>query len=85
MLVVPTPPVAPVMAMSLHPRPEAPVTKPSAGGGETAAVLAAARERLFDVVEGIAHGEFPPQPHDPAICRYCAYAAVCRKDYAGDD
>ncbi len=61
------------------------VTKPSAGGSETAAVLAAARERLFDVVDGIARGEFPPQPHDPAICRYCAYAAVCRKDYAGDD
>jgi RecB family exonuclease len=47
--------------------------------------LAAARTRLFDVVDGIGRGEFPPRPHDPMICRYCPYASVCRKDYVGDD
>ena len=32
-----------------------------------------------------ARGEFPPRPHDPMICRYCAYPSVCRKDYVGDE
>jgi RecB family exonuclease len=44
-------------------------------------VLAAARVRLLALVDRINAGEFPPQPYDPAICRYCAYASVCRKDY----
>ena len=48
-------------------------------------VLAAARGRLFDVVDGVAGGEFPPRPHDEMICRYCAYSPVCRKDYVGDE
>ena len=26
-------------------------------------------------------GQFPPRPHDPMICSYCAYSPVCRKDY----
>jgi hypothetical protein len=56
-----------------------------AGGAEAADVLAAARRRVLDVVDGIARGDFPPRPHDPMICRYCAYAAVCRKDYVGDE
>jgi len=40
-----------------------------------------ARTRVFAVVDGIARGEFPPRPHDPMICTYCAFATVCRKDY----
>ena len=55
------------------------------GGQEATAALASARARLFEVVDGIGRGEFPPRPHDPMICRYCAYVAVCRKDYVGDD
>jgi RecB family exonuclease len=51
---------------------------------ESAEVLAAARARVLDIVDGIGRGEFPPRPHDPMICRYCAYAPVCRKDYVGD-
>jgi RecB family exonuclease len=58
------------------------VVKESQGAGE---ILAAARTRVFTVVDGITGGEFPPRPHDPTICRYCAYASVCRKDYVGDD
>jgi RecB family exonuclease/inactivated superfamily I helicase len=58
------------------------VVKPGAADGEE--TLAEARERLFDLVAGIGRGEFPPRPHDPMICRYCAYASVCRKDYVGD-
>jgi hypothetical protein len=46
--------------------------------------LASARQRLFDAVDAMTRGEFPPRPHDPMICRSCAYAAVCRKDYVGD-
>ncbi|MEQ1574151.1 MAG: PD-(D/E)XK nuclease family protein [Vicinamibacterales bacterium] len=54
------------------------------GGSDAPAVLAAARGRLFDVVDGVGRGEFPPRPHDPTICGYCAFASVCRKDYVGD-
>ena len=44
-------------------------------------MLATARERVFGLVDQINAGEFPPRPHDPIICSYCAYASVCRKDY----
>jgi RecB family exonuclease len=60
----------------------APVVKAGRDAGET---LAAARGRLLTAVDAIGRGEFPPRPHDPMICRYCAYSAVCRKDYVGDD
>lgn len=43
--------------------------------------LASARERLFGLVDQITTGEFPPRPHDPMMCTYCAYPSVCRKDY----
>jgi RecB family exonuclease len=56
-----------------------------AGASDAPDVLEAARQRLFDVVDGVERGEFPPRPHDPMICRYCAYASVCRKDYVGDE
>jgi RecB family exonuclease len=48
-------------------------------------VLAEARGRLFDAVDAIERGEFPPRPHDPRMCSYCAYPSVCRKDYVGDE
>jgi RecB family exonuclease len=54
-------------------------------GSESAAVLAAARERLFALLDGIGTGEFPPRPHEPRLCGYCAYPSVCRKDYVGDE
>ena len=44
-------------------------------------MLGNARERLFELVDRINAGEFPPRPHDPMICSYCAYSSVCRKDY----
>ena len=43
--------------------------------------LATARDRLFGLVDQINAGEFPPRPHDPMMCTYCAYPSVCRKDY----
>jgi RecB family exonuclease len=43
-----------------------------------------ARARLFRILDGISHGQFPPRPHDPIICDYCAYDVVCRKDYVHD-
>jgi RecB family exonuclease len=60
-----------------------PVVK--AGASDPSAVLNAARERLFGILDSVARGEFPPRPHDPAICSWCAYATVCRKDYVGDE
>ncbi len=44
-------------------------------------MLQTARGRLFDLVDQITAGEFPPRPHDPMMCSYCAYPSVCRKDY----
>ena len=60
-----------------------PVVRP--GAPDPGPVLAAARGRLFDTLDAIGRGEFPPRPHDPMICTWCAYASVCRKDYVGDD
>jgi RecB family exonuclease len=65
-----------------------PVIKPSRRGSGQAAcdeVLSAARERLFSAVDGIERGEFPARPYDPIICTWCAYVAVCRKDYVDHD
>ena len=59
-----------------------PVIKSGADGDDA---LAAARERLFAVVDGIERGEFPPRPHDPIICTWCAFVSVCRKDYVDHD
>jgi RecB family exonuclease len=59
------------------------VIKP--GAADADALLADARGRLLDVLNGIGRGEFPPRPYDPVICRACAYANVCRKDYVRDE
>jgi RecB family exonuclease len=59
-----------------------PVVRAAEEGGEP---LAAARSRVGQVLDGIGRGEFPPRPHDPVICRYCAFASVCRKDYVDDE
>jgi ATP-dependent helicase/nuclease subunit B len=56
-----------------------------AGTADPSAVLNAARTRVFDILDAVGRGEFPPRPHDPVICGWCAYAAVCRKDYVGDE
>jgi len=58
------------------------VVKPGSDDGDK--TLASARRRAYQVLDGVADGRFPPQPHDPIICDFCAYAAVCRKDYVHD-
>ena len=55
------------------------------GASDRDDVLAEARTRVIDIVDGVGRGEFPPRPYDPRICSYCAYPSVCRKDYVGDD
>ena len=60
-----------------------PVVRPGASDRDD--ILARARTRVMDVVDGIGRGEFPPRPYEPRICGYCAYPSVCRKDYVGDD
>jgi RecB family exonuclease len=44
-------------------------------------LLVSARQRVFDLVDQINAGVFPPRPHDPIMCGYCAHQSVCRKDY----
>jgi RecB family exonuclease len=53
-------------------------------GDDPKEALAAARTRLLRIVDRVRAGEFPPQPHDEIMCDFCAYAAVCRKDYVHD-
>jgi RecB family exonuclease len=60
----------------------APVVKP--GARDAADTLEEARQRVFELVDAIGRGAFAPRPHDPAICRHCAYPSVCRKDDTGD-
>src|SRR5262249_23289035 len=55
------------------------------GRNDQDTVLADARARLFDIVDGIERGEFPARPYETRICSYCAYPSVCRKDYVGDE
>ncbi len=64
-------------------RPLVRVVKPEAA--DAAAVLAAARTRVVEIVDAIARGEFPARPYELRICSYCAYSSVCRKDYVGDE
>jgi RecB family exonuclease len=53
-------------------------------GHDPTEALEAARTRLLRIVDRVAGGEFPPQPHDEILCDFCAYVAVCRKDYVHD-
>jgi RecB family exonuclease len=57
----------------------------ASGASDADATLAAARDRLFAVVDAIEQGAFPPRPHELRMCTYCAYPSVCRKDYVGDE
>ncbi|MNC89283.1 hypothetical protein D3C83_51920 [compost metagenome] len=56
-----------------------PVVREGDAAGGTA--LEEARSRVFAVVDGVASAEFRPRPHDPLLCRSCAYPSVCRKDF----
>lgn len=64
-------------------RPPRPGSGQAGSDGDEA--LNAARERLYAAIDGIERGEFPPRPHDPIICTYCAFVTVCRKDYVDHD
>jgi putative RecB family exonuclease len=63
-------------------RSQAPVVK--AGDSDSEEALEAARTRLLTIVDRVTQGEFPPQPTDEILCDFCAYSAVCRKDYVHD-
>ena len=57
-------------------------------GGRTATLAAAVadgQERMLEAVGAIERGEFPVKPDEPFRCQWCGYAAVCRKDYVGDE
>jgi hypothetical protein len=52
---------------------------------EAVETLDAARARVARAIAGIERGEFPPRPHETALCRVCAFSTVCRKDAVRDD
>ncbi len=56
-------------------------------GGSTSLdqALIEGQQRLVAALDGIERGEFPPRPEEPFTCNWCSYAAVCRKDYVGDE
>lgn len=46
-------------------------------GEEAEAVIASARERMMDAVEGIRSGRIDPAPLSPTACKYCAVRCAC--------
>lgn len=54
-------------------------------GAGIEALLKDGQARLVNAVEAIERGEFPPRPHEPRECNWCAYPSICRKEYAGDE
>ena len=63
----------------------APVQAAVDDGPDAATVLDEAQRRALEAIDGIERGEFPARPAAPRLCSACAYAPVCRKDYAVAD
>ena len=59
------------------------VLVPDAKGTDRA--LATGQQRFLDAIDGMARGEFPPRPAETRLCRYCRFAAVCRKEWVVDE
>jgi ATP-dependent helicase/nuclease subunit B len=62
-----------------------PVVRRGTPAADADAVLARARARAFEAVDGVERGEFPPRPYELRLCTSCAFPSVCRKDYVGDE
>jgi RecB family exonuclease len=62
-----------------------PVVRRGMPAADADAVLARARTRVFEAVDGVERGEFPPRPYELRLCTSCAFPSVCRKDYVGDE
>ena len=58
---------------------------PLGGRASLETAIADGQARLIAAVDGIERGEFPVRPDEPYRCQWCGYAAVCRKDYVGDE
>ncbi|HEX5474532.1 MAG TPA: PD-(D/E)XK nuclease family protein [Vicinamibacterales bacterium] len=58
---------------------------PLADGDKVGTALDEGGRRLVAAVEAIERGDFPVRPEEPYRCTWCAYSAVCRKDYVGDE
>ena len=57
-------------------------------GGRASALdtaIADGQTRMLAAIDAIERGEFPVKPEEPYRCQWCGYAAVCRKDYVGDE
>ena len=50
-----------------------------------AEVLAEAGAEALAVADAVEAGTFPVAPDDLFTCNFCGFAAVCRKDYVGDE
>jgi hypothetical protein len=48
-------------------------------------VLAQAGADAIAVAAAVEAGIFPVAPDDLFTCNFCGFAAVCRKDYVGDE
>jgi len=58
---------------------------PAVEGGTREETLAQAGADALAVVAAVEAGEFPVAPDDLFTCTMCGFAAVCRKDYVGDE
>ena len=47
--------------------------------------LAEAGAEAHAVADAVEAGAFPVAPDDLFTCNFCGFAAVCRKDYVGDE
>jgi RecB family exonuclease len=50
-------------------------------GDDREATIDEAAEALGETTAHIESGAFPVAPEEPHLCKYCGFAAVCRKDY----
>jgi RecB family exonuclease len=54
---------------------------PVVSADERDRTLADAADAAAETATRIEAGAFPVTPAEPFLCKYCGYAAVCRKDY----
>jgi RecB family exonuclease len=47
--------------------------------------IAVGQVKFLETIDAIETGAFPVDPEEPYRCQWCAYPAVCRKDYVGDE
>jgi RecB family exonuclease len=73
---------APSEAMYLSLEGQKTVAELKPAKGQTLAELIVEAEHRFNaVLDAVGQGHYPPQPEQKALCSFCPYATVCRKEY----